>query len=89
VFKEDAVTRLTTGAAGVDGVTEEENDGDDGNDGNNEGNEDGKNEGVFGKARDNTVLSPTSHPQVRAATPSTWSSLTDCAHCSLRIHGQR
>ena len=29
------------------------------------------------------------HPRIRASTPFTRSSLRDCVHCSLRIHGQR
>ena len=42
-------------------------------------------EDVFGKARDNTTSSTTSHRQVRAATPSTRSSLTDSAHTTLSM----
>jgi hypothetical protein len=70
-FKEGTVTRTTTAAAGVDAVTAEE-----------EADED---EDVFGKARDNTVSSTTSHPRARAATPSAWSSLADSAHTTLSM----
>jgi len=47
--------------------------------------EDDENEDVFGKARDNTISSTTSHHRVRATTPSTRSSLTDSAHTTLSM----
>ena len=69
-FKEGTVARLGTDAVGVDAMAEEEDDED---------------EDVFNKARGNTVLSTTSHPQVRAATPCTRSSLTDSMHTTLSM----
>jgi len=42
-------------------------------------------EDVFGKARDNTISSTSSHHRVRATTPSTRSSLTDSAHTTLSM----
>jgi len=72
-FKEDNVTRPTEEKVEVAGVAEE-------------GDEDGsEDEDVFGKARDNTISSTASHHLVRAATPSTRSSLTDSAHTTLSM----
>ena len=47
--------------------------------------EDDEDEDVFGKARDNTISSTTSHHRVRATTPSTRSSLTGSAHSILSM----
>ena len=45
----------------------------------------GRDEDVFGRARDNTTSSTDSHPQVRAETPSTRSSLTDSVQTALSM----
>ena len=69
-FKEGPITQPAKEEVEVAAVAEEEDDGD---------------EDVFGKARDNTISSTTSHHQVRATTPSTRSSLTDSAHTTLSM----
>ena len=73
-FKEGPITRLAKEVNAVDAATAEGDEGDD-----DEG------EDVFGRARDNTVSPTTSHHEVRAATPSTRSSLTDSAHTTLSM----
>ena len=72
-FKEGTITRITKQEVEVAEAVAEE------------GNEDDEDEDVFGKARDNTISSTTSHYQARAATPSTRSSLTDSAHTTLSM----
>jgi hypothetical protein len=69
-FKEGTVVRQATDAVGVDTMAEEEDDED---------------EDIFNKARGNTVLSTTSHPQVRATAPCTRSSLIDSTHTTLSM----
>ena len=74
-FKEGAIIRPTKDKVEVAEVAEGGID------------EDGfvEDEDVFGKARDNTISSTTSHHRVRAATPSTRSSLADSAHTTLSM----
>lgn len=70
-FKEGVIARPTEVEAGVPEVAEEEVDDED--------------EDVFGKARDNTISSTSSHQQARVATPSTRSSLADSANTILSM----
>ena len=74
-FKEGSIARLTKEEVEVAETLMEEGDED----------YDHEDEDVFGKARDNTISSTTSHHQVRTATPSFRSSLTDSAHTALSM----
>ena len=71
-FKEGSVARPTKEEVEVATVAEEDSECD-------------EDEDVFGKARDNTISSTASHHRIRAATPSTRSSLTDSAHTTLSM----
>ena len=74
-FKEGNIARLTKEEVRVAEASAGEIDEDD----------DDEDEDVFGKARDNTISSTSSHHQVRTATPSARSSLTDSVHTALSM----